>query len=220
MYWSSLHSLQLFFCFKQHIRIYALIGFTGSLICFFYLSRAVQLALFIPAIVSLAYVIPFLGTNRRLRDVNHIKIFMVAIVWAWVTVLLPALEYEMNFDKNLLLMILERALFIFAITLPFDIRDLKVDKHSEVNTIPAQIGVSKTKYLAIFCLVFAFLIALYLFQNGIYTKSVLIGLFLSFLSTSIIVGFSDPKRHDYFYSGLMDGTMVLQFLFVWLCFNI
>ena len=206
--------------FKQHIRIYAAIGLIGSLVCFFYLSRSVQLALLIPAIVSLAYVIPFLGTNRRLRDVNHVKIFMVAIVWAWVTVLLPALEYGMFFDKNLMAMLVERALFIFAITLPFDIRDLKVDAHSDVKTIPAQIGVSNTKHLGAACLVIAFLIAFFLFQNGVYPQAVLIGLLLSYLSTTILVYLSDPKRHDYFYSGLMDGTMVFQFLFVWLCYQV
>lgn len=206
--------------FKQHIRIYAFIGFMGSLICFFYLSRPVQIALLIPAIVSLAYVIPVLGTNRRLRDVNHIKIFMVAIVWAWVTVLLPGLEYGKNIDLNLIAMFIERALFIFAITLPFDVRDLKVDAHSDVKTIPAQIGTANAKHLAAASLILAFLIALFLYRNGIYTSPVLTGLVLSYVSTTLLVYLSDPKRHDYFYSGLMDGTMVFQFLLVWLCFNL
>ncbi len=202
--------------FKTHIQFYAVIGLLGSAICFLYIERSVQLALLIPSIVSLGYVIPFLGNKKRLRDLNHIKIFLVAIVWAWVSVLLPALQYQQPLNSMLLFMAIERAFFIFAITLPFDIRDLKIDQHSNVKTLPAQFGLAKTKYLAYATLLVCVGIAALLLQQHFYTPLVFIALITSYFFAGSLIYLSIPNRHDYFYSGLMDGTMIVQFLLVYL----
>ena len=201
--------------YKKHIQLYAGIGFLGIIIYFWFLSRAVQWSLVIPGILSLAYVIPFLsGKRRRIRDFNHIKIFLIAIVWAWISVLLPALEYGIEISTPILLVTLERVLFIFAITLPFDIRDLKVDAHSSVKTIPATIGVKASKRLGLLSLVIMAGLVIFNFQIGFYSSAILYGLLFSILSTAVLIVLSTPERHDYFYSGLIDGTMIFQFLFI------
>jgi len=115
--------------------------------------------LVIPAILSLGYVLPFVKGNKRLRDFDYIKIFLVAIVWGVITVLMPILERTTDLTLSHLLILLERMLFIFAITLPFDIRDLKIDAHIDVKTIPSIIGIGKTKKLALFCLIIVVLLA-------------------------------------------------------------
>lgn len=201
--------------FKSHIQFYAVLGLLGSAICFFYVNRTVQLALLIPGIISLGYVLPLLGNKKRLRDLNHIKIFLVAIVWAWVSVLLPALQYEQVIDSSIFVMAIERALFIFAITLPFDIRDLNVDQHSKVKTLPAQLGLTKTKVLGAFILLCCSLLATLLWQQQLYSTNILLALIVSYFTTGLLVFASTPQRHDYFYTGLMDGTMILQFLLIY-----
>ncbi|MEM7104167.1 MAG: hypothetical protein AAF502_13600 [Bacteroidota bacterium] len=196
---------------KYHIWVYAIMAIIGGAYCFFKVSFSVQIALVAPAAISLLYVLPILGGKRnlRLRDFNMIKIYLIAIVWAYVTVLLPAIELETIWSPKTWLMFIERALFVFAITLPFDIRDLKVDKHTEVNTIPARIGIQNTIRLAWACLgVFSVLAIIN------YGLLISIPLLVSAISTGVFVYFSAPGRHDYFYSGLLDGTMTLQFLFV------
>ena len=200
--------------FKNHISFYALVAGVGGAICFWNVSFPIQLSLIIPGIISMGYVLPLLSGKKRLRDLNHIKIFLIAVVWAWVTVFLPALEIGKPFEMATWLMIFERALFIFAITLPFDIRDLKVDAHNQVQTIPAVIGVSKTKLLASGVLVIAFFVSVMLWWSGVYDVGVLLALLVSYFSTSYFIYLSDKIKHDYFYTGLMDGTMVLQFLLV------
>ena len=111
-------------------------------------------------------------------------------------------------------MILERGLFIFAITLPFDIRDLNVDNHGDVKTIPAVIGIEKTKKLGYGILVLCLALALCNHYLGLYDLKILIGLSISYLTSAWLVSFSSTERHDYFYSALMDGTMIIQFLIV------
>jgi len=201
--------------FKHHITFYAILAGLGGAWCFWNISFYLKIALFAPGLISLGYVIPFLSGKKRLRDLNHIKIFLIAFVWSWVTVILPAMELDLFYEKNIWLMAMERVLFVFAITLPFDIRDLKVDTHSEVKTIPAVIGIKQTKQLAALVLFIAFLISLFLFWGNFYSENILLGLTLSYLSTLYFVFKSDNIKHDYFFTGVMDGTMILQFLLIW-----
>lgn len=209
--------------FKNHIVIYAAIAAIGGFIAFWGVSRAVQVSLIIPAFISLAYVFPVFKGNLRIRDFNYIKIFLIALVWAWVTVLLPALEWGEIDELSTWLMAAERFIFIFSITLPFDIRDLKIDEQSEVKTIPARIGIPRTKYLAYGCLllmlVLSFVNYLIDYQNYFpkegYSFSTFLALSISALTTGVFIYLSDRVEHDYYFTGLMDGTMILQFLLVW-----
>lgn len=193
--------------YKQHIQIYAGLGIVGGGICFFCLNHLTQYALIIPALLSLGYVIPFMGNKKlRLRDVHFIKIFLIAIVWSYVTVLLPFLEFEITIGFQELGVLLERVLFIFVITLPFDLRDWEIDKKNHVRTIPATIGVQNTLWLAFFILI---IWGILIFQIYVFTISV--ALLISGISTGVFVYFSPQQKHDYYFTALMDGTMILQY---------
>jgi len=202
--------------FKSHIIIYAFVAGITAFVCFWKLQRTVQLSLVIPGIVSLAYVLPMLAGKKRLRDINFIKIFLIAIVWAWVGVVLPVLQIEQNLDTTIWWMVAERALFIFAITLPFDIRDLKVDEHAAVQTIPAKIGVNWSKGLAFSALVLMLFCSWQSVVLETYTSRNWWTLLLSAVSTGVFIFFSDRKMHDYYFTALLDGTIIFQFFFIFL----
>jgi hypothetical protein len=202
--------------FKKHILFYAAIGGIGAVICFFYLSLKMQIALVLPGIISLGYVIPILGGKRRLRDLNHLKIYLIAIVWAWITVILPVLDAgKLGIDNSTtILLFLERMLFIFAITLPFDIRDLKVDGHTGVETIPSQIGISKTKKLASIVLFVVLVMAAINFFLDNTSMSTFIAMAMSCATTNQLIQKCDTVRNDYYFTGLIDGTMIFQFILI------
>jgi len=86
---------------------------------FFQLRYLTQLWMILPAIISLAYVVPFLSGKKRLRDIGMIKIFLIAITYAMLCVLLVYVELEREFDLETALLFIEKAIFIFAITIPF-----------------------------------------------------------------------------------------------------
>ena len=202
--------------FQKHILFYAAIGGIGAAICFFYLSLKMQIALVLPGLISLGYVIPILGGKKRLRDLNHLKIYLIAIVWAWITVILPILDAgKLGIDNDLsLLLFLERMLFVFAITLPFDIRDLKVDGHTGVETIPSQIGIDKTKKLASIVLFVVLALAAVNFLLDNYSMSIFIALAISCATTNQLIQRCDTVRNDYYFTGLIDGTMIFQFILI------
>ena len=195
---------------KSHIWFYAIIAALGSAVCFLMVSNQIRLALVIPGIVSLLYVLPLLGGSKRLRlrDFDMIKIYLIAGVWSYVTVFLPALDAE-KLNLQTLLMFVERGLFIFAITLPFDIRDLVVDQHTEVNTIPGKYGVKTTlRIVAVLLVIFTVLSLIN------YPIQFALGLILSAVITYSLVKIASTKKHDYWYSGVLDGTMIIQFSLV------
>lgn len=202
---------EVIYTYRKHIWVYAVLGAIGSIFFLFQLQWETILSLIIPGILSLGYVLPLLGKGRRLRDIHWVKIFLIAIVWAWVTVLLPALELGYPIGSYVWILFLERVLFIFAITLPFDIRDLKVDQYSAVRTLPEVLGIKWSKILAVGSLVVCAVLNAIAFQFAWFALPTWLFLLISYVLISIIVLFSSPKRHDYFYTGLVDGTMLIQF---------
>lgn len=202
--------------FKNHIIFYAIVSAIGGFILFWYLPFRWNWMVFLPAILSLAYVLPLLGEKRRLRDFAFIKIFLIAVVWSWVTVVLAAKEEGIPMTTALVYQFAERAFFLFAITLPFDIRDLEIDRFTDVKTIPSILGIQKTQLLAGVSFAFVLLFAWLNVLISTYSWWNFLALAISVLSSFFIVYFAPKVKHDYYFTGLIDGTMLIQFLLVWI----
>jgi 4-hydroxybenzoate polyprenyltransferase len=197
--------------YQRHIQFYTFLATIGVGVCFFFLQPITQVALVLPGLLSLGYVIPFLGEQKkRLRDINFIKIFLIAIVWSYVTVLLPLLEYQIPIDANIVGMFVERMLFIFIITLPFDLRDWEIDRRNGVQTLPAVLGVSKTLEVAFVLLLLWLGMTYFLYSSTIWG-----GLVLTGIITGGLIGLSPKQKQDYFFTGLVDGTMILQAVLIY-----
>ncbi len=202
--------------FKSHILLYAVLSAMGAAAFFFQLPFCLQLAAVFPSAIALGYVLPVLKGRRRLRDLSYIKIFLIAIAWSWITVALPAIELGLGKNIPMALMALERSCFIFAITLPFDIRDLEIDRYNEVKTLPAQLGMARTKALALLSLLLMSAFAFLNYHIDVYGSSTFYALLLSGLLAYGLIQGADKARHDYYFSGLIDGMMIVQFLLIWL----
>ncbi|MEZ4885079.1 MAG: UbiA family prenyltransferase [Chitinophagales bacterium] len=198
--------------------------FTTSTACFYLfwqLKSTVQIVLVSAAAITVLYTLPLIPSKsgwKKLRDIGMLKIFLIAFIWTISTAVLPVLQCNASFqDPHTWLVILEKALFIFAITLPFDIRDMDYDQSRNLKTIPQVIGVEKTIELAYFCLAALGLIALinYLFLPSHPQVSIFIALLISYRSTAVLIQQTKTDRPDQFYTGLLDATILLQFLLVW-----
>ena len=194
-------------------RIVLFFGILGGLITayfFFQLQHATQLWLVLPGMISIAYVIPFFSGKRRLRDIGVIKIFLIAIAYAIISVILVYVENEAPIGRQAVYLFFEKALFIFAITLPFDMRDLKIDKVSEVKTLPMIMGWEKAKIIGS---TFLMLCILLVWINGLYApNAIAIGMSLAYVLSSIYLSRISQSKDDLYYSFGMDGMMILQTL--------
>ncbi len=167
----------------------------------------------LPALVSLAYVMPVFQ-GRRLRDFPYVKIFLIASAWSFVTVGFPAIRSAWLLTVPALLMLTERFFFVFALTLPFDIRDVHVDAETEVQTLPRRLGLCKTRWLAGGSLLLMLLPAYMNYQIDVYATRTFGALLASALLTFVLILGAKPERSDYYYTGLLDGMMIMQPLLV------
>ena len=107
--------------------------------------------------LTLFYVIPFpwnKSNSFTLRSVAFLKLFLIAISYAGITVLFPLINYCIEVESNEIITFIQRFLFIVSITIPFDIRDLNFD-NKNLKTLPQVIGIQKSKVVGLlFLMVF------------------------------------------------------------------
>jgi hypothetical protein len=123
--------------------------------CFFQLQRITQIVSVVIFILTLLYTLPFFPNRRNARNWAGVKIYIVALCWVGVTVVLPVLNSGISITSDFYLKCTQRFILIFVLILIFEIIDLaKDDPH--LKTVPQQIGVRRTKNLGyillmIFC---------------------------------------------------------------------
>jgi 4-hydroxybenzoate polyprenyltransferase len=190
------------------------IGITLAVGSVWFLNRAIWLFMVPLSMIAAAYVLPLLRTRNdrtRLREVGLWKIFLIAVVWSGITVILPAVHLrglDQFSDVTSWQLAVERGIFILAITLPFDIRDLVNDAKKGVRTIPSVIGWKPAVWLSeVLMVVFLALVSLRL---GI-GNPLFIAYALSGLMTMTLLAVATPHRHDMYCSFWVEGTMMLQF---------
>lgn len=124
--------------------------------CYFVFKLELNTVLIISGFgaVTFMYAIPFLpkrffvDKHQNLRSISGLKVYLIGLVWAGVTVFLPLVNEHYAFDDDVLLTFIQRFVFIIALMLPFELRDLKYDS-LKLGTIPQKIGVNRTKMLGI-----------------------------------------------------------------------
>ena len=192
-----------------------------SLLCIiplglWYLSIESKLLMTFTGLLAVGYNVPFLTLNQQkigLRNIPGIKLFLIALVWSISCVLLPIVELPPHFQAGIspaetLLLVAKRFLFIAAITIPFDIRDLFQDKLYALKTIPVMLGERKA-YLFCQFLLLLYLLLLLLFNQA--TSTDILALGLTLVLTGWLIFKSGIRKNEYYYFLYLDGTMLLQY---------
>lgn len=207
---------------RRTLSLVTFIAGIGTAFLAFYLPSFAFPILLMMALISLFYVVRFIpgkGKKLALRDLPLMKVFLIALVWTVVSVLIP-LQNSTGFEfvvtpQILILALLEKFTFLLAITIPFDIRDVEYD-HPTQRTIPQLLGVRKSIHVAIFFAILSFIASAMLFMTGSYSW-VTLGAFA--LSTSLNLYFitnSDPQKSEMYFAGGVDGTLLIQTFLVFL----
>ncbi|MGS0747314.1 hypothetical protein [Halpernia sp. GG3] len=134
-----------------------------------------------------------------IRKIPLFKVFYVGLIWALVCgwLIQPVMHWPIFFLSWL---------FITALVLPFDIRDMKSD---DVVTFPQLIGIQNTKYLA-YLLVFSSLLISIYYLNSIFSLS----MFLTSILTYILIYFSENSRKESYFSFWVESCSSLPLLFL------
>ncbi|MBK9327864.1 MAG: UbiA family prenyltransferase [Sphingobacteriales bacterium] len=190
--------------------------------------KTIGILLFIGGI-SVLYPFPVLrpfGIQTKLRDFPFIKIFLIAVVWSTASVLLPAVESGINLHerRDVFLLLLSQFVFIFFITLPFDINDAEVDRKTNIKTIASVLGIKASKIICLMSgILYAFLI-LYLFMienwrsiSNIYLKeSTIYFIWLLLILLQAFTFLQSDKVKKWMIKLIYDGSMILYFVILFL----
>ena len=150
---------------------------------FFKLQYMTKIVASLFLILTILYTLPFFPNTKNARNWAGLKIYIVAICWVGVTVVLPILNSGISFQNYFYIIALQRFFLIFPLILIFEIIDLKTDD-PHLKTVPQQIGVKNTKLLGfdlliIFC-------GLGLFNGNINGNFQVLDLLLNFVIAIVI----------------------------------
>lgn len=192
------------------IQLFSLVSFAFFIYYLFQTSRNVLFASLALGAVTVMYILPFYR-KKNLRNFEGLKIYVVAFVWAGVSVLLPWIDSENSWNADLVLTFFQRFLWVLVLIIPFEIRDLIYDDVS-LGTLPQKLGIKKTKVLGIvFLLIILFLEGFKDEINVLFFVSFLLGL----LATGIFLVLSKKNQKDYFSSFWVEG-IPLFWMGIWL----
>ena len=133
------------------------------------------------------------------REIPLFKIFYVGLTWALINswLILPHFNSEIFWISWI---------FITALVLPFDIRDMHSDT---IITFPRLIGIQKTKYLAYIMLFISLMIAIFYLKTA-YSFA----FFLTSICTFFLIYFAENANSESYFSFWVEGCSGMPLLFL------
>jgi len=188
------------------------IGLAGSAIFFFALLPH-WFWLFVSAIITFLYSAPKIPHPlfRGLRKVAIGKTIFLALVWMYVTSLLPVIIEQVDFTIPILLFVISRFFFIYAICIMFDFRDRADDKAAGIRTMVTWFSEKGVDALFFASLLISAISTIILIGYDFSLATVIILLIPNVIAAAI---YSYAKRNfsDYLYYFVIDGLMMFSAL--------
>ena len=174
-----------------------------SAVVFFFIDNhttVIYLLLVLVSCISILYVVRING--RNMRELPHIKIHLIALTWVLILILFPMVNEEIHSAK----IGYSSAFYVYilAVTIPFDIRDLKYDKVSQ-RTIPQLLGVLNSKVLSVI-LLFISTVVFVVIEPTLRINPLFI---LSMIAQLILILNMNKNRGDFYCAGLIDGAIAI-----------
>jgi len=166
--------------------------------------------LFVPAIVSILYVCLMLNNGRFsfIKNLTFFKTILLALAWAYSTVIFPVSNVVDIFSGDVMLLFLIRFVFMLMLCIIFDFRDVEKDRKNNLSSIPAVL--KKTQLIGLML----GLLLLNTTMIWLMSPQILdIHKFILMMSTALcflVFILSLKKRNYYFYYFLVDGIMLFS----------
>lgn len=192
------------------IQIFSLGCFLLMLVFLFQLKPKTIVYIGVFGLVTFLYAVPFLpkklfmDQQKNLRNIGGLKVYVIALVWAGVTVLLPVFDNAAAFSMEVWVTAMQRFLLVMLLMLPFDIRDLQYDS-LKLATIPQKIGINNTKIMGSFMAILFFILEF--LKSELSARSLLLTLAVTLVVVLFIV-FANKRRSDYYSSFWVESVPI------------
>jgi 4-hydroxybenzoate polyprenyltransferase len=205
------------------LNILIITSFIGIVVVLFFLQKEILYLLIPLAVLSFLYSFPLPGKKKhhfRLLQLTGMKTLLIAGVWSGATVLIPVYFGKQSFDfPQIVLLLAERFTFIFAIAIPFDIRDMKADSLTSIKTIPIHFGENNSLKISNLSMLVSLFIATFHYINA-NMLFILPAYIFSIVLIIIFINNRVMKNLPFYYHGILDGCILLHAMLVFLSFYV
>lgn len=161
--------------------------------------------------ITFLYAIPFLpkkvfmDKQKNLRNISGVKVYVIALVWAGVTVVIPLVNADQLLNTTVIWASLQRFVLILALMLPFEIRDMQFDS-IKLATIPQKIGIRNTKIIGVLLACIFFGLEFFMPEKS--TNNLLIQFLIAVLVICSVV-FAKKNQSKYYSGFWVEGVPIL-----------
>ncbi len=191
--------------YHKNIQIISFLAGAGALYNAFFLNGDTWSLLVVLGFLVVLYALPLLPSAKNLRSFGGLKVFVVALVWAMTTVLLPYFSEKGGVSWDVVIETIQRFLFVLVLLIPFEIRDLTYDD-PKLKTLPRRYGVTNTKLVGAFLTVVFFFITF--LKDDIKTNELLMKGIL-FLGLGCLMYVTKRNQAQYFASFWVEAIPIL-----------
>ncbi|NJB72786.1 hypothetical protein GGR42_003277 [Saonia flava] len=198
--------------YHKNIQFASFIAVLLALYHAYFLPIEIWKVLGIMAILTGLYALPVFPKAKNLRSLGVLKVFLVALVWAGTTVILPVVAAQktaLNWD--VWIETIQRFVLVLILLLPFEIRDLQYDSPN-LKTLPQRFGVAKTKILGSFATVLFFALTFFIDSLSI-LETIAKGIL--FLTLGIMMYTTKRIQKKYFASFWLEAVPIFWWGIIW-----
>lgn len=197
--------------YHKSIQFFSFVALVPTLYHAYFLNIETWLGIGVLLLLVGLYALPVLPNTKNLRSLGVLKIFIVALVWSGMTVVVPLLSVkQFIFSWDVFIEAVQRFFLVLILLVPFEIRDLAYDNQN-LKTLPQRYGVANTKFFGVFVVIFFFVLTF--FKDNIPQKELIAKgiLFLTLGSTMFI---TKRKQSKYFSSFWVESIPMLWWVLV------
>ena len=194
---------------NKHQKLILKLSIVSGLISLIYLTQLLNninptLIIFfnIAVCISVFYVVRI--GRKNIREFPYLKIHSIAFTWTIVIILFPLVNENILNYHMLTFFVPAHYLYFIAVSITFDIRDLKYDSKNQ-RTIPQVFGINNAKKIA------STLLLITLTLIGVFSNTNLLTPFLviSIIVQILLITFIKKSSNNFYYAILIDSSIAL-----------
>ncbi|MCM4151873.1 hypothetical protein DHD05_09735 [Arenibacter sp. N53] len=195
--------------YHKNIQVFSFMAGGFALYHAYFVSFDAWIGIVVLSVLTSLYAIPLLPNTKNLRNLGGLKIFVVALVWAGTTVVLPIIAANKTMNWDVGVEGVQRFLMVLILMVPFEIRDMEYDD-PELKTLPQRFGFVNTKLYGALGAVVLFFLTL---MKDHLTYLDVIGKGVLFLLLGIFIFLTKRRQTKYFSSFWVEAIPI----FWWIC---
>ncbi len=186
----------------------SLVAFIGAVFCFLHLTFRTQITSAIFLTLTALYTLPFFPNQKNARSWAGLKIYVVALCWVGVTVVLPVLNANAPLQTDFYIVSVKRFILVVVLLFVFEIIDLAWDD-PHLKTVPQQIGVVRTKVLGVILLLVFLFLELFQMHESLpkFASSIML-----IVATALFLVFATEKRSKYYTAFWTESIPILWWI--------